>query len=260
MLYVGMDIHSKHISMCVLNQDGKIVERRKVRQMDQMMTLLEGLPERFEVCFEASCGYGRFHESFHPLASRVVVAHPGRLQMIFRSKRKNDRNDAEHLAKLLLLGIVPAVHVPSADVRAWRETITFRRRLIEKRTRAKNGIRALLRTVGATPPTGLWTRDGVRWLQALEFPHLLQALKRDMLLDELQRLSAQVRRVEKELARFSAGPYVQQSPTIGTDEGHHTWRLDRRACAVDQAVVRRPCPSGEADELFEFRRHRHRAQ
>ena len=42
---------------------------------------------------------------------------------------------------------VLTVHVPSADVRAWRELIGFRQKLVHKRTRAKNGVRALLRTV-----------------------------------------------------------------------------------------------------------------
>jgi transposase len=205
MLYVGLDIHSKLISMCVLDENGKRVERRVLRQVDQLMAALERLPQPFEVCFEASCGYGRFDEWFRPLAARVVVAHPGRLALIFRSQRKNDRNDAENLAKLLLLGIVPAVHVPSADVRSWRELITFRRKVIEKRTRAKNALRGLLRTVGVTPPKrpGLWTRAGLRWLKALEFSQPLQALRRDLLVDELEQLSAQVRRIERELNRFS---------------------------------------------------------
>ena len=35
---------------------------------------------------------------------RVLVAHPGQLRLIYRSKNKNDRKDAERLAKLLYLG------------------------------------------------------------------------------------------------------------------------------------------------------------
>jgi hypothetical protein len=56
------------------------------------------------------------------------MAHPGRLPPIFRSKDKNDRKDAERLAKLLYLGVAPAVHVPSAEVRTWSELITCRSR------------------------------------------------------------------------------------------------------------------------------------
>ncbi len=205
MFYVGLDIHTKHITICVLNNDGKVHQRCQVRQIDQMMGVLEKLPERFEVCYEASTGYGRFFELLVPVAARVLVAHPGLLRLIFRSKNKNDRRDALKLAKLLYLGEVPTVHVPVAEVRAWRELITFRRKLIEKRTRAKNGVRALLRTVGATAPQkpGLWTRGGMAWLERFEFDQPMHALKRDMLVEEIETLSKQIRRIEDELKRFS---------------------------------------------------------
>jgi transposase len=126
MLYVGLDIHTKHIAVCVLSQIGQVVQRARVRGIDEMLRILKGLPDRFEVCYEASCGYGHFHDLLRPLAARVVVAHPGQLRLIFRSKNKNDRNDAERLAKLLYLGEAPAVHVPSLDVRTWRELINCR--------------------------------------------------------------------------------------------------------------------------------------
>ncbi len=138
MLYVGLDIHSKNVAICILDENGKLVRRTQVRTIAEMLEVLERLPDRFEVCYEASCGYGFYHDILRPLATRVVVAHPGQLRLIFRSKHKNDRKDAEKLAKLLFLGEVPPVHVPSPKVRAWRELITCRRHLIEKRTRAAN--------------------------------------------------------------------------------------------------------------------------
>ena len=101
MFHVGLDIHSRHISVCVLNEAGQFVHRSRVRTIDQMMRILERLPDRFEVCYEASCGYGHYHDLLLPLATRVLVAHPGHLRLIYRSKNKNDRNDAERLAKLL---------------------------------------------------------------------------------------------------------------------------------------------------------------
>ena len=57
MFYVGLDIHSKHISICALNETGQVVHRSKVRSVDQMMQVLEGLTDRFQVCYEASFGW-----------------------------------------------------------------------------------------------------------------------------------------------------------------------------------------------------------
>ena len=180
MLYVGLDIHDKRIAICVLGESGQIVCRAQVRTIDEMMRMLEALPERFEVCYEASCGYGHYHDLLCPIAAGVTVAHPGRLRLILRSKDKNDRKDAERLAKLLYLGEAPAVHVPSADVRTWRELITCRGRVIAKRTRAKNSVRTLLRGAGVVPPRrpALWTKKGLQWLRRLELPTASQRLRR----------------------------------------------------------------------------------
>ena len=235
MLYVGLDIHSKSIAGCVLTERGAVERRFLVRSIGEMMDILERFPDRFEVCYEASCGYGHYHDLLKPVASRVIVAHPGQLRLIFRSKQKNDRNDAEKLAKLLYLGEVPTVHVPTQGVRAWRELITCRHRLIEKRTKAKNSLRALLRSVGVVPPRrpGLWTKPGIAWLRAVEFSGLSQSLRRDLLLEEITHLSAQVQRVEQELNRLSASKVsvfqLMSIPGIGIRTAEAVVRFRRRS-------------------------------
>jgi transposase len=203
MLYVGLDIHTKHIALCVLSETGQVVQRARVRGIEEMLRLLKGLPDQFEVCYEASCGYGHYHDLLQPLAARVLVAHPGQLRLIFRSRDKNDRKDAERLAKLLYLGETPTVHVPSLDVRTWRELINCRSQVIAKRTRAKNALRALLRGAGVVPPRhpALWTKAGLAWLRQLELPTASQQLRRDLLLEEVEALNGQVRRIEQELNR-----------------------------------------------------------
>jgi hypothetical protein len=41
MFYVGLDIHAKHIAMCVLTEVGRIYRRCQVRTIDEMMQTLE---------------------------------------------------------------------------------------------------------------------------------------------------------------------------------------------------------------------------
>jgi transposase len=207
MLYVGLDIHSKHITICVLSETGQVFHRSQVRGIEEMLRVLRGLPDRFE----ASCGYGHYHDLLQPLAARVLVAHPGQLRLIIRSNNKNDRNDAERLAKLLYLGETPTVHVPSLEVRTWRELINCRSQVIAKRTRAKNAVRALLRSAGVAPPKrpGLWTKSGLAWLRQLKLPTASQELRRDLLLEEIETLIRQVRRIEQQLHR-----QAQQAPAV----------------------------------------------
>jgi transposase len=160
-------------------------------------------------------GYGFLFEQLRTVARRVVVAHPGQLRLIFRSKRKNDRVDAEKLAKLLFLDEVPPVYVPSRDTRSWRRMIEYRRRLIAERTRVKNSIRALLRGQGIEAPKGLWTRRGVSWLGSVEFASEMDDLQRDLAKERLESLMGMITRVEKVLNQLaSEHPGVQLLRTI----------------------------------------------
>lgn len=168
-----------------------------------MVGELSKVPGPVAIGYEASCGYGALHDRLGrlPNVRSVTVAHPGHLRLIFRSKRKNDRVDARKLALLLYLGQMPAVHVPGIDVRDWRRLIEYRRRLVSKRTRCKNGLRSLLRRYGLIPPRGLWTKKGLAWLESATLPGEAASLERDMLLEELGSHDRQVRRVTGELDR-----------------------------------------------------------
>jgi transposase len=192
--------------MCILDRNGKKVKQATLRgAWSGIIEELQKLPGKFAVCYEASCGYGYLYDLLASVAERVVVAHPGQLRLIFRSKRKNDRVDAEKLAKLLFLDEVPTVYVPSQDVRAWRQLIEYRTRVVAKRARCKNSCRSLLRSLGIRVPKefGLWSKRGVQWLQRLELPSDLYAIRRDMLVEELQMFSQQIQRVERQLEEFS---------------------------------------------------------
>ena len=219
MLYVGLDVHASRSSLCMLDDGGRVVNRREVKGgWPGLVRAVRSIDQPFALCYEASCGYGTLYDRVRPLAARVTVAHPGKLRLIYGGKRKNDRVDAEKLAKLLLLGVAPAVHVPKVDVRNWRSLITWRQRLIDKRVACKNQIRACLRELGIESPAagkGLWTRKGVAWINGLQLGAAGGGLKVQMSLEELADLNRRIALVEKELARISdAHPGVALLRTI----------------------------------------------
>ena len=203
MLYVGLDVHSRQSSLCILNAGGGVVNRFDVKgRRAAVVDRLRQLHEPFSLCYEASCGYGHLYESIRPLAAHVAVAHPGKLRLIYRCKRKNDRVDAEKLAKLLLLDMVPQVHVPNVDVRAWRSLIQLRQRLLALRVKAKNQIRAVLREHDIAGPRWLWSVKALAWLQTLEL-HPSAMLRLELNIEELKSLKVKMDRVEKELALYA---------------------------------------------------------
>jgi transposase len=93
--------------------------------------------------------------------------------------------------------------------------------VVAKRTRAKNALRALLRSAGVVPPKhpGLWTKAGLAWLRRLELPTASQQLRRDLLLEEVEALTCQVSRIERQLnqqaRRSTAVARLRTIPGVG---------------------------------------------
>lgn len=203
MLSIGLDVHERTSSVCILNGSGEVVKELTVKgHPRKVLEVLGGLKEPFQICYEASTNYGWLYDELSRIAKRVLVAHPGRLRLIFKSRRKNDRLDAARLAKLLFLDEVPVVHVPGVDVRAWRGLIEHRQRCVKGRTRVKCTLRALLRTYGIESPKSLWSSKGVAWLASLELSDI-PALRRDQMLEDLMHANRKISRVERELQRIA---------------------------------------------------------
>lgn len=222
MLSIGLDVHEQTSSLCILDASGQVVKELTVKGHPRKVVRgLRELGEPFQVCFEASTNYGWLYDELSDIAAKVIVAHPGRLRLIFRSRRKNDRVDAAKLAKLLYLDEVPPVHVPGVDTRAWRGLIEHRQRCIRERTRIKNGMRALLRSHGIESVRGrrLWTKAGRTWLAALELPTTIAGLRRDQFLDDLMHHDRKIRRLEQMLGeiadRHSGVTLLRTIPGVG---------------------------------------------
>jgi transposase len=216
MYSVGLDVGDRCSSIEILDEHGKHFKHLEVK--GRWPVVLEQIqkhtPQPFKICFEASCGYGHLHDRLAKLAQRVEVAHPGQLRLIFKSKRKHNRVDAQKLAKLLFLDEVPRAWVPPAAVRSWRAMIEHRQKLLRDRVSAKNQIRSLLKGQGILAPKGLWTKKGIAWLKELELEEA-EALRRDIMLHQVQDLNRQIARVEKHLKKISdAQPAVALLMTI----------------------------------------------
>jgi transposase len=203
MLYVGLDVHSRQSSLCILNSAGGTVNQIQLKgPRAAVVDRLRQLDEPFSICYEASCGYGHLYEALRPLAHHVAVAHPAKLRLIYGSKRKNDRVDAQKLAKLLLLDMVPPVHVPHIDVRAWRSLIVLRQRVLQQVVRAKNQVRGVLRENDIQGAKWLWSKRQIAWLASLDL-HPVAKLRLELAVEEFKSLDARIKRIEQELQKYA---------------------------------------------------------
>jgi len=70
MRHVGIDVQLRRSSVCVLDEHGQIVERATFHgPWTGVVAWLGRIEAPFEVCFEASCGYGPLPSQPHPWAA-----------------------------------------------------------------------------------------------------------------------------------------------------------------------------------------------
>lgn len=223
MYSVGLDYHQDRSSLHILDGQGARFKAIEVKGAwpRLIQTIDQQVPKPFNICFEASCGYGVVHDELAKRANSVQVAHPGHLRLIFAAKKKADKLDSGKLAKILYLDVVPKVHVPKSEVRQWRMMIEFRHKLLGRLVAAKSQLRALCRGIGICDlPKGrkLFTVKALADLAARSLD-ALPALQRDMLLEELKGLELKKKQVEKELAKVAAKrpevPLLMSIPGVG---------------------------------------------
>ncbi|WP_082980785.1 transposase, partial [Mycolicibacter heraklionensis] len=168
---VGLDVHARSVVACGLDGDtGEVFERRLTPGRDDVLEWVRGLPGPVAVTYEAGpTGFGlaRFL-----LAAGIecVVAAPSKLIRPGGDRVKTDARDAAHLARLLHLGQVTAVTIPSVEQEAARDLVRAREDVRGDLMTARHRLSKLLLRQGIVYRGGrTWIREHERWLRRQRF-------------------------------------------------------------------------------------------
>jgi transposase len=118
-------------------------ERRALQQW------LVDLPGSWVGAMEATMFTGWIYDFLKPYALELKVAHPAMLKAITAAKKKNDRADAEKLADLLRVNLLPECTMMSEKLRELRRILRYRNMIVRIASKMKNKISGLLMEVGA---------------------------------------------------------------------------------------------------------------
>jgi transposase len=223
--YIGFDIDSKKVATCVVQAGFSERYRTISSDIVSMRRFLEKEKSdgsQVHVVFEISGMAGYTYDSLIDCVDSITVANPLKMTWIYRTTKKNDRIDARKMAVLLSIGEIPKVHMPSSEVRQWRQMIRHRRNLVNKVTSVKNRIRALLKSRGYSKPLhsgSLWKKANRLWACSLAEGGRLWSVQLVGLIEELEMLEGQVNRVTETLdgclSRHAGGSLLMSIPGVG---------------------------------------------
>ena len=94
--YLGVDLHRNNFTVCTIAENG----RRYFREYDihSLSHFVRRLRPTDQVAVEVSTTTRLFFEAVAPHVERVVVVNSSEFDVIRKSVKKTDRNDAETLA------------------------------------------------------------------------------------------------------------------------------------------------------------------
>lgn len=167
--WVGLDVHARSAVAGVIDAgSGEVRSLRVPPGCDAMVAWLQTLPAPVQVVYEAGPTGYRLARVCAGAGINCVVAAPSRLRAA-ADRVKTDRRDAERLARLLRLGEVTPIRVPTPEEEAARDLVRAREDARGDLMRARHRLSKLLLRHGIVYDATAWTRTHDAWLRRQRF-------------------------------------------------------------------------------------------
>jgi transposase len=158
--YCGVDLHAKKNYICVLNKDGDIMLKHNIKNNFQSFkqNIQQFLPNLAIGC-ESTYNYYWLADGCHNEGLRFHLGHALYMKAISGHKKKNDPLDAETIANLLRTSFFPEAFPYPEKMRATRDLLRRRHRLVRLRGEAYAHIQLVCHQYAITDVGGADVRN-----------------------------------------------------------------------------------------------------
>src|ERR1700689_4447708 len=141
-LTIGMDLGDRTSRYCILDGNGEQVREGSVGTTKAAMTQLYGQLKKSRIALEVGTHSPWISRLLNAMGHEVIVANPRQLKLITESSRKNDRVDAEMLARLARVDpkLLRPIRHRSEEAQMDLMVIRARAALVEARTALVNAV------------------------------------------------------------------------------------------------------------------------
>lgn len=143
MSFVGVDLHTNSFTACRREADGAEAFATYGLSAVDLERFCLTLDADDELAVEATGNSAWFRDQVLSCVGRVVVVNPGQFDVIRKSVKKTDRNDARALALFLSKDMLPETRAKTQDQAELASLTQTRDLLVKQRTRLLNKIHAL---------------------------------------------------------------------------------------------------------------------
>lgn len=205
---IGIDLGDRKSHICVLDTAGEVAEESRIATTPKALRArFEGLV-RTRIALEVGGHSAWVSELLKELDHEVIVANARKLRMIFQSDSKNDRLDAEQLARVARMDPRLLYPIEHRDRTARADLAVMRSRdaLVTTRTRLVNHIHGVLKSFGYRVKK--YAAPGFHRQVTGQIPEELQPALQP-LLESLAAIAEQILGLDRELQRLTTKVYPE---------------------------------------------------
>lgn len=215
---VGLDLGDRYSRYCLLNEEAEVVEEGRIQSTETAFRRhFEGKP-RQRIALECGTHSPWVSRLLMTLGHQVIVANARKIPAITGSVSKNDRNDAELLARFAAYDpkLLSPVEHRSLQRQQDLNLIQARATLVRARTMIVNALRGLVKSAGARLPACSTESLPVRVrasIPATLTPVALPLLKQVALLN--RQIGSMDQQIEKLATRYPEIGVLRTVPGVG---------------------------------------------
>ena len=207
---MGIDIGDKFSRYCLLNQDGDVIEEGRIKSEASAFRRHFADGGRMRIAMECGTHSPWISRLLEELGQEVIVANARKIEAISRNESKNDRYDAEQLARLAHFDprLLYGVRHRSAERQRDLMLVQTRATLVRARTMIINSVRGLIKSTGGRLPSCSSESFAVKVKPSLatEMAKLVSPM-----LEQVESLGTQIARLDQKIEAL-----VKDYPEIAT--------------------------------------------
>jgi transposase len=215
-----MDLGDRSSRYCLLDGQGEVVQEASAATTKKGLQLAFSALSRCRIAIEVGTHSPWVSRLLSKLGHEVIVANARQVKLISHSSRKDDRLDAQTLARLARADprLLRPIRHRSEKAQQDLMVIRVRASLVEARTGLINSARGLAKAMGERLPA--CDADNLNPAKMVDLPERLQKTLKP-LLESVEGLTKQIRAQDKQLEQIARTEYpetqlLKQVSGVGT--------------------------------------------
>lgn len=210
---IGIDVGKQKCDYCIVDEKGSVVEGGQYpNTILDAKKCAQALAARYlkKGSCQAACGsaanlWAATYDAFEDAGIKIKLANTFEMSVISKADKKTDKVDAQKIANILRMDMIPECHVPSKEIRDIRNMVRHQATMMRDRTHVTNRVHGMLEGCGlSVRDADMYSQQGIAHLEDIVLPTLHETQILQQCVRQIKYLTECITEMEKELDAVAA--------------------------------------------------------